>query len=144
VALSRDLKCIHAMMLRRCFDPRHSSYRWYGAQGIGVCEEWRRSPEAMFAHVGPRPTFDHQLDRIDGTRGYEPGNVRWATPTENVMNRRGMVLIEYRGERLPASAWARAFGLSGDALRRRLKEGWHIAEIADAAVEIKKESITCP
>lgn len=53
-----------------------------------MCEEWRESFEAFFAHVGPRPSLAYSLDRIDNDRGYEPGNVRWATDSEQQQNRR--------------------------------------------------------
>lgn len=29
-------------MIRRCYDPSYRAYRWYGAQGVTVCERWHR------------------------------------------------------------------------------------------------------
>src|SRR5581483_2074162 len=76
-----------AVMIRRCYDPRHDAFRYYGAEGITVCESWRRSFEQFLQDVGPRPD-GMTLDRVDPSRGYEPGNVRWATHSQQMQHRR--------------------------------------------------------
>jgi hypothetical protein len=48
----------------------------------------------FLAHVGKKPSLKHSLDRIDNNRGYEPGNVRWATAKEQMQNRRLRLSIE--------------------------------------------------
>lgn len=73
-------------MKARCTDPGNKDYPRWGTRGITVCDEWIESFEAFYTHAGRRPTGT-TLDRIDGRRGYEPGNVRWATPVEQSNNR---------------------------------------------------------
>jgi len=82
-------------MKNRCCNPNDKKFYLYGGRGITVCAEWMHSFEAFFAHIGPRPggpsdapRSTYSLDRIDGKRGYEPGNVRWATIHEQNANRR--------------------------------------------------------
>lgn len=74
-------------MKRRCYNSKRSDYARYGGKGIKVCERWRRSFAAFLADMGERPP-GHSLERIDSTGDYEPGNVRWATATEQARNRR--------------------------------------------------------
>lgn len=78
-------------MKGRCHDPNNIGYANYGGRGITVCEEWRHNFAAFLAHIGPKPTPGHTVDRIDNDRGYEPGNVRWATWSEQMKNRRPRV-----------------------------------------------------
>lgn len=77
-----------AGMLDRCHCPNNQAYHWYGARGIEVCDEWKSNFRAFYDYIGPKPTPLHSLDRINVNGNYEPGNVRWATPLEQVKNRR--------------------------------------------------------
>lgn len=85
---------IWLMMHVRTTDPSHPAYHRYGGRGIKVCDEWNRYVvgidegfKAFLEHIGPRPSKQYSVDRIDNNRGYEPGNVRWATAQEQAQNR---------------------------------------------------------
>jgi hypothetical protein len=77
-----------AMQKRCAVKNGHPDYSTYVERGIRVCREWERSFESFLSHIGPRPSPRHSVDRIDNDRGYEPGNVRWATPSEQLRNTR--------------------------------------------------------
>lgn len=75
-------------MIKRCENPKNHAYPRYGGRGITVCPEWRSDFAAFLRDVGPRPSPDLSLDRIDNNGNYEPGNVRWATAAQQAQNRR--------------------------------------------------------
>ena len=76
-------------MKQRCLNPNSQKYKDYGGRGIKVCQEWVDSFEAFLVHVGFAPEGERvSIDRIDNDGNYEPGNVRWATPYQQIMNRR--------------------------------------------------------
>lgn len=77
-------------MLKRCGNPNDREYLSYGGRGIRVCDGWY-DYEDYFAHVSVLPHYGEpgrSLDRIDNDGDYEPGNVRWATASEQARNRR--------------------------------------------------------
>jgi len=75
-------------MRRRCSDANGKDWPLYGGRGISVCARWDSSFEAFYADVGDRPGRGYSIDRIDVNGNYEPGNVRWATASEQRRNRR--------------------------------------------------------
>jgi hypothetical protein len=69
----------------RCERPENKTFDDYGGRGIQfnfLCFE------QFFAELGPKPSPEHSLDRINNDGHYEPGNVRWATKDEQLLNRR--------------------------------------------------------
>lgn len=75
-------------IIGRCENKNHQAFDNYGGRGIKMCAEWRSSFERFLSDVGSRPSDDHSLDRINNDGNYEPGNVRWATLSEQAKNRR--------------------------------------------------------
>jgi hypothetical protein len=87
-------------MVTRCYDPKSSSYPEYGGRGIRVHPAWRKSWLPFVRYLGLPPTKDHSIDRLDNDRGYEPGNVRWATQRQQMRNRRWALTVELDGRRM--------------------------------------------
>ena len=112
-------------MIERCRYPSQVSYKRYGAMGIAVCDRWLDFT-SFYSDMGERPSSDHQLDRIDNRKGYEPGNCRWVTRKENMNNKTNHRVIEWRGEALNLSQWAERTGLAREAIAGRLNAGWEV------------------
>lgn len=76
-------------MRTRCGKPEHMSYANYGGRGIKVCKRWlgKRGFRNFLEDMGVRPE-GKTLDRIRVNGDYKPSNCRWATPKEQIANRR--------------------------------------------------------
>lgn len=70
---------------QRCMNPRTRGFKYWGGRGI----EFRyTSFDEFLADVGPKPSPELTLDRIDNDGHYEPGNCRWATRAVQIANQR--------------------------------------------------------
>lgn len=122
-------------MRYRSRNPKSPDYPEYGGRGIKVCAHWD-SFENFLADMGERPP-GMEIDRRDGAGDYEPGNCRWATPSENSDNRRTGRLITYGGETLSVTGWAKKLGITWPTLDWRLKR-WPIAKALTQPVREKR------
>jgi hypothetical protein len=125
---------------RRCYDPTVENYPDYGGRGIKMCDEWLASFTVFYAHVGPRPSPKHSIDRYpDNDGNYEPGNVRWATAKQQARHRRSNVLLSYAGKTQCIAAWAEEKGLSVDVLWHRLNElNWSLEQALTRPLDTRK------
>lgn len=121
-------------MVARCTrpGPNQHNFSYYGGRGISVCERWLRSFENFLADVPPRPSDDHQIERIDNNGNYEPGNVCWATRKEQGRNKRNNVIVEVDGRKMCLSEAAELCGLPYQRVHLRMRRGWS----AERALEI--------
>lgn len=84
--LNRISSCIG-----RCHNPHAKIYMHYGGRGIEVYAPWRTDRIAFLRYLLTLDGWDNpsrDLDRMDNNRGYEPGNLRFATRSENARNKR--------------------------------------------------------
>lgn len=82
------LYSVWSSMKQRCFNPLDDAYPNYGGRGISVCDRWRYSFANFRDDMGPRPSKNHSIDRIDNDGNYEPSNCRWATRHQQQTNQR--------------------------------------------------------
>ena len=85
-------------MTKRCEDPSNKQYHRYGGRGIKICDAWR-GDEGLLAFIADMgvPPVGMTLDRVDNDKGYEPGNCRWATSTQQVRNRSNTLKVVNNG-----------------------------------------------
>ena len=100
----------------------------YSARGITYDKRWDVF-ENFLADMGERPSSKHTLDRINGSKGYEPGNCRWATPQQQQLNLKNNVRLEFEGKSLTAGEWSRIVGLGAKTISARYQKlGWTAEE----------------
>lgn len=63
---------------------RHDAHYY---KDITICPEWD-NVEQFVADMGQRPSSDHQIDRIDNTKGYYTENCHWVERKPQMQNTR--------------------------------------------------------
>lgn len=122
----------------RCFNPGDKNYRHYGGRGITLCERWL-SYVNFLADMGEAPR-GMWLDRIDNGKGYEPGNCKWVTPTQQLRNTRRNHIVEFNGMRKCLSEWAEYLGVDFRAIHARVQAyGWPIERALTEPVRARQK-----
>lgn len=97
-------------MVRRCTNPKDSSYERYGGRGITVCERWLNF-DNFTADMGSAYKPGLQLERVDNAVGYSPENCRWISGTEQQRNKRNNIRITINGQTKVLAEWCVVYGV---------------------------------
>jgi hypothetical protein len=115
-------------MICRCEQPTTPHFAEYGGRGIKIAEVWRRDFAQFVRDMGPRPSPQHTVDRIDVNGDYTPENCRWATPKEQGRNTRGNRIVEVDGNSVTLAEAVERSPVPYNTVLYRIKRGWSLTD----------------
>jgi hypothetical protein len=106
-------------------------YAWaaYGAKGIGMKKSWTpfksgfdQFEQYIIDYLGPPPTTNHVINRINTHKNIEPGNLQWATRQTMCNNRTSNMMIQIGNQTQSLAEWCRYTGLKEPTVWSRIKD----------------------
>lgn len=127
-------------MKRRCYNKNEKSYPRYGGRGIAMSEEWKSSFEAFLKDIGPKPSPQHSIERIDPNGNYEPSNCKWLPLSEQNYNRRDTIRLTSNGVTKTLVEWTKETGLPYSTIQARLIKGWSEHDAVTKTLQVEKRN----
>lgn len=125
-------------IISRCHVNTSDRYRFYGAKGVVVCDQWRNDFNSFYEWAinnGWKRGLEIDKDKLSPVKPgkiYSPEFCSVLTHEENVMNKSNNLNILYKGESKPLKMWCKELDLSYTGVFQRIKSGVGI----EAAFEI--------
>lgn len=120
---NKRLQGIFKGMKRRCYNSSCKDYRWYGDQGIKICDEWLHNPK-LFEEWALSNGYadDLTIDRKDENKDYCPENCHWITLENNTRYKSTTVLIDVDGEIHTGREWADTLGVGTNVINTYIRK----------------------
>lgn len=120
-------------MRQICTNPNHPEYYKYGGRGIQCYwgpGSYKEFEQWLLTTLGPRPSFQHVLNRKDKDKDYSPKNLEWALPKKRSRSHTQQnIYAKYRNKNQSIAAWAEELEIPYYSLRRRIAKGIQIKDI---------------
>lgn len=121
----KEYHAYHAMRARVLQTMPSWKERYEGTiyEGMDLQDEWvdPEGFEDFYRYMGPAPEGS-VLDRIDNTRGYVKGNVRWSSTSTSNKNKRNARLVTAFGKTMNLVDWSKETGIRAETLWARLSK----------------------
>ena len=123
---------IYYNMKRRCYSKKDKKYPIYGGKGIRICNDWLENFMNFYNWAILNGYADNlTIDRIDGTKNYEPNNCRWITIKEQNNNLKSNHIINFNNKILTMSQWSEELQIPYNFLSNRIRKGKKLNEILE-------------
>lgn len=126
-------------MKSRCNNENDKSYKWYGAKGIKVCDEWLDWENFKQWSLANGWKDGLTIDRIDGKQGYRPNNCRWVDMNIQNNNKDNLKFLTYQGRTQNLSQWCKELDLPYGRTKARLNKCGMTVEQAFTLGRYKKQ-----
>lgn len=128
-------------MIYRCHNPKNNAYKYYGARGIKVCDEWHDFTIFKKWVDETKPRGDFSIDRIDNDGDYCPENCKWSSAKKQANNRRSNVIISYNNEYHTLMEWSEMLGFDYKNVHNRMyKLGWTFEKAINTPIDTSKRN----
>ncbi len=137
------LKNIWKGIIGRCYNLNHISYKYFGAKGIKLCNEWKDNfPQFLHWSLLNGYNSDKSIDRLNINGDYCPFNCRWATTKEQSRNKSNNIKITAWKECKVLADWLKdnRCKVGHKVIVYRLNNGWNPEE-AISTLPYKKRLI---
>ncbi len=121
--------CAWNNIKQRCSNPNRKCAEHYVEKGIKVCSRWLKSFDNFLSDMGMRPSSKHTIERRKNHIGYTKENCYWATREVQSRNQTNNVWLEYKGNRMVLSDWAKELGVTPCTLKNRVNRNMPIESI---------------
>jgi hypothetical protein len=110
---------------QRCYNPKNDRYTDWGGRGIKVCRRWlgKNGFINFMADMGPKPSKNHSIDRIDNDGNYTSSNCKWSTRKEQASNTSKNRWLSHNGTTMILTDWAKSLKCQESGIQYFLKKG---------------------
>lgn len=128
---------IWADMLQRCENENSPNFKYYGAKGITVFQEWHEFENFKEWSIRNGYKKGLSIDREEVFGNYDPSNCRWVTREVQDNNRRDSVWVEINGEKLTLAQVSRKYKVGYGLLKHR----YNVGDRGEKLIEKSKRGI---
>lgn len=88
-------------MKQRCGNPNVRTYKWYGAKGVCVCDDWKNNFRHFYEWaIANGWKNGMSIERIDIDKDYSPENCTLIPIKRQARNRKTTYWVNYRGRKM--------------------------------------------
>lgn len=113
----------------RCYDEKQQNYKWYGAKGIKMSEEWKNNFKRFYDDMISTWIDGLSIERIDSSKDYSVENCTWIPMDKQQSNRSNNVNIIFNNEKYKLADLARKLNINAETVKDRIAKGKLIATI---------------
>lgn len=115
------LYVVWCALKKRCKTPTDKAYKYYGARGIDICDEWETYEPFREWAMANGYKDGLTIDRIDNDGNYCPENCRWVDMVVQSRNtRRTIKIVMEDGTKKPFRELCEELGINANRIRNKI------------------------
>ena len=124
----RTLHNILNRIINLCYTQTYNGWEKVGGIGIGIDQEWFDFKTFYDWAISTGYKYGKTLERIDKNENFTPSNCKWVDSKHRRRVRKVFRKLTFNNQTKPLPVWAVLYGMSPQALTRRINSGWEVED----------------